>query len=190
MFAKAAVAPNGKKATCHRGDEETDVKAAKEAEPIRKSVREQEVGMRTILEKAESGARMQSAINAAIEEVMKREGCSRTVATDRVILGSPALSDAVRLERRDKELERNARQEAAIGKTNNALSITKPGTMRTTFNPGGDKNVESADSVLQRIADEHQARDGSMSRAKAVAAASLDPRFSEALRRERIAKFG
>jgi hypothetical protein len=66
-------------------------------------------------------------------------------------------------------------------------------TARETISEVGhqeEPEIEDTNVVLDRLADEIQARDPSLSRAKAINKASLDPRFSRSLRVDRARKFG
>jgi hypothetical protein len=73
-------------------------------EVIRKSVtREREeahMGPRTLIEKQQDSRRFGANLLAAIEETMKREGCSRARAMDKVLHSQPVM-DAVALEKRE-----------------------------------------------------------------------------------------
>src|SRR5262249_15091372 len=116
------------------------------------------------MEKHERAERMGANLMDAIAAYARQYNVSKAVACERVCL-SPIVSEAHRLEKREAELSRFARNEA-----------TDP--------------VEFAAELLERLADEYQKANPGTPRGQALMAAAVMPAFSAAHRQERVQKYG
>jgi hypothetical protein len=69
------------------------------------------------------------------------------------------------------------------------MSVDDMITRLNSGSPGDENVVESADAILQRLADVQQQKNPAMSRAEAVVVASGTPEFTAAHRHEKLQKF-
>lgn len=126
-------------------------------------------------------------LDALVKEHMDRHGVSANDAYDKVLAskeGRKLLDD----DRRSRGILVNTgSDEDDVDKANNTLPRD---TARRAHNPPGDENVaESANDVLNRIADAQMKAQPGLTRAQAINRAADTREFGEAHRAEQLRKF-
>jgi hypothetical protein len=157
---------------------------------IRKSQpKEAKVQFETPVEKVERSRSMQSTLQDTIAAYARRHGCSLAKAADMVLL-SPTTSEYHRLEKQMREVERDVRMDKFEGAwvNTNEAAMQRPSSTPPVARPSEEPKVESADAILQRLADAQMQRSPAMGRAQAVTIAANSPEFTAAHRAEKERK--
>jgi hypothetical protein len=172
--------------------------------------REQEkedVPMPTLEDKVERGRRMQKHITAAIDEIVKRDGCSRARAAE-IVSYSPEMREMLDLERREDEILKSGQVSDAASlpaRMQNSPTVgggvQRPVSMLTSFNdapavraqttfntPGDDNEVVSAADLLQQRAKALKDRNPGLSMTAAMDQAMKEPRVRKALDDEKTTR--
>lgn len=126
-------------------------------------------------------------LDATVRAVMTKHGMDYGKAYDHV-LGTPEGKRLYNADKRARGIPvMNDDDTRGVGKADNTLYR---GTARGRQNPDGDDNmIESADDVLQRLADAHQRDFPGASRAAAISAAAGSREFGQAHQAEKLRKF-
>jgi hypothetical protein len=148
----------------------------------------------TLIEKIQRAQDYAAALEDAIVAYAKAHNCSRARAVDAVIF-HPTTSEYHRLDKALAAAQREAIADREMSKAERKpksdFPSMSPEQMRTSLNsgsPGDDNIVESADAVLQRLADVQQQKNPAMTWAQAVTVAANSREFGEAHRAEKVRK--
>jgi hypothetical protein len=167
---------------------------------IRKSNDERhQAQVETVVQKVERAQRHAAALNDAITAYAKANGCARSIAME-AVLAHPTTSEYHRLDKALMAAERELAKLEGTADGNHPINRSKPartpvpvrpseaGRVPAGAAPTATNDEMTAEEVLERLADIQQTKNPAMSRGKAISMAALSPEFTQAFRREKLAK--